>query len=437
MYVFTDSVPERQTSSPSLLTRAHRHLLHSSSFTPPLQPRRLQGRTKDSANDTVIILIPALHVQVHYKSLVGQSYQFPSPTLPVPTSAPPPVPALSITPNTPNADDLPMKRGVLSISVVVKSTPEDITLTPSLLEFVEQVVRPTIAATTSTKTDSSSEGESEEDSELEELEEMNKSAETPAISFPVDVTIVFHMQPSTVYLSCQPHSRVHCVVCSPNVDFVVSFSLFSARERESLASPPTQPSVVTFNNLYVTGCLETFTLQLLSQQVSSLKQNEADPEQKLVSKEALSLTLGQAMTHLSRKSVLTSSKPSLGASNTEHSTQSKLQVSVLANIASLVLGYDMRRLNDLSAFRRYWYRTSLVESFIGSRKPHPPPDNEEENDVDSSDGNDTRKVAGSDASVFAGGQTVGDRISAAIVVAAVVEDFRISANVAQVMGNTK
>ena len=38
------------------------------------------------------------------------------------------------------------------------------------------------------------------------------------------------------------------------------------------------------------------------------------------------------------------------------------------DIASLVVGYDMRRLNDITAFRRHWYRTSLVEAFIGSNK---------------------------------------------------------------------
>lgn len=46
---------------------------------------------------------------------------------------------------------------------------------------------------------------------------------------------------------------------------------------------------------------------------------------------------------------------------------------MVTNIASLVLGYDMRRLNDITAFRRYWYRTSLVEAvFIGSKKPQHP-----------------------------------------------------------------
>ena len=43
---------------------------------------------------------------------------------------------------------------------------------------------------------------------------------------------------------------------------------------------------------------------------------------------------------------------------------------VITNIASLVVGYDMRRLNDITAFRRYWYSTGLVEAlFIGSKKP--------------------------------------------------------------------
>ena len=328
-----DSFSERQTSSPNLLTKAHQQL---SLPLQPLQPRRVQSRAKDTGNDTIIILIPGLNVQVHYKSIVGQSYQFPSPTSyipspppvshvpsPSPTSyipSPPPVshvPRVNITPGTPDQVDVAMKRGVLSVSVVVKSTPEDMTLTPSLLEFVEQVVRPTIAATVNTKTDSSSECDSDDDNELEELQDTSKTTDIPVISFPLDVTIVFHMQPSTISLTCKPHSRVHCIVCSPNVNFVVSFSLFSPREREGIADSPSQASVVTFNNLYVTGCLETFTLQLLSPQVSSLKQKDVDTEQKMANKEALSLTLGQAMIHLSRKSVLTASTPA----------QSKLQMS--------------------------------------------------------------------------------------------------------------
>ena len=61
--------------------------------------------------------------------------------------------------------------------------------------------------------------------------------------------------------------------------------------------------------------------------------------------------------------------------------------SVVTNIASLVLGYDMRRLNDLTTFRRYWYRTSLIESFIGSKKPQQPGgDGHEQEEEEESDG---------------------------------------------------
>lgn len=244
------------------------------------------------------------------------------------------IPSVKVTPETPNSATsqsaaLPMKKGMLSISVVVASTPEDMTLTPSLLEFIEQVARPTIAATVGTKLDSSSESDSGEDSEVEETEkeELKDKADPPAISFPVDVTIAFEMLPSKVCLSCQPHSRVHCVVCSPNVNFVVSFSLFSARKAEGVLESPSPPSVVSFNNLYVTGCLRTFTMQLLSPQASSLKQG-SDSAPKMYDKEALSLTLGQALAHLSRTSVLAApNKTSPTSSITESSSHSKLQVS--------------------------------------------------------------------------------------------------------------
>lgn len=84
----------------------------------------------------------------------------------------------------------------------------------------------------------------------------------------------------------------------------------------------------------------------------------------------------------------------------------------------------MRRLNDLTAFRRYWYRTSLVESFIGSKKQQQLDHETKEGTIDV-DGHSGIEEA------------VDSSTSAAIVVAAAVEDFRISANVAQVMGNTE
>lgn len=41
-------------------------------------------------------------------------------------------------------------------------------------------------------------------------------------SFPVDVIVYFHMQPSTFRFSCLPVSRVECMLQLPSLDIVFS-----------------------------------------------------------------------------------------------------------------------------------------------------------------------------------------------------------------------
>ena len=102
---------------------------------------------------------------------------------------------------------------------------------------------------------------------------------------------------------------------------------------------------------------------------------------------------------------------------------------VITNVASLVLGYDMRRLNDITAFKRYWYRTSLVEAiFIGSKKTP------EDDSLSSTLALDSSAGQGDVTSAVL---SLDNTVSAAIVVAASIDDFRVSANVAQVMGNAE
>lgn len=47
-------------------------------------------------------------------------------------------------------------------------------------------------------------------------------ASTYYASFPVDVVVYFHMQPSTFRFSCQPISRVECMLRLPSLDVVFS-----------------------------------------------------------------------------------------------------------------------------------------------------------------------------------------------------------------------
>lgn len=290
------------------------------------------------ASVETVILIPALTVKAHYQSIVGRSYsthnappptsprRSPAPMATIPTSHQMLTSAQS-APTQEATDDikpaLPVKKGILSVSAVVASLPEDIKLTPSLLEFIERVATPTIAATVVTSSSSSdSEGESggeEGGGGGGDHAPQHQTAESWPISFPVHVTLAFQIQPSTVYLTCRPHSRVECIIQSPDVNFVISFSLFCPQGLEGAmtttgGSPPdslsihstslqqSKANIVAFNNLYITGCMSTFVLELYSPQVSTLKQPLREPA--VEKKEALSLTLGQAFIHLSRKSVL-------------------------------------------------------------------------------------------------------------------------------------
>lgn len=112
-----------------------------------------------------------------------------------------------------------------------------------------------------------------------------------------------------------------------------------------------------------------------------------------------------------------------------HSLFLYLFYAVITRIASLVVGYDMRRLNDITAFRRYWYSTSLVETlFIGSKsKPR-----DEGVPATPSDSKSTSSTFEEDSVI-----DIDNTISATIAVAAKVEDFRVAANFAQVMGHAE
>ena len=115
-----------------------------------------------------------------------------------------------------------------------------------------------------------------------------------------------------------------------------------------------------------------------------------------------------------------------------HVLSSCISVAVITHIASLVLGYDMRRLNDITAFRRYWYSISLIEMlFIGSKSK--PGD-------DTMTATPTMKVKSPSTASISEDESVGDidnTISATIAAAANVADFRVAVNFAQVMGHAE
>ena len=358
---------------------------------PSVSPRPRFYEPPSKPLDTVI-LIPAFDLKVHYQSIMGKKYMYPlSSSLPgSPIKAPSgfsksfeqhtttttttgsgPSSGRSSSPHENKtrpmtldaadeqaAEDQLIKKGVLSVTAIISSLPDDLQLTPSFLEFIEQVARPTIAATvvsSPSSSDTESDTETKEDLESSTLGKSKAEGEsTKAISYPMDVTIMLHILPSKVLLTCKPHSRVECLINSPSVSIVVSFSLFSHLQLESSAliknSPETtslsrlvdmRSKTVTFNNLYVTGCLSTFALQLYSPQVSTLKLLDRPRSE---NKEALSLTLGQAFIHLSRKMVLAPTTCSARKlrevrSVDDYSLHNKLQVSGVCEHMNCVCVY--------------------------------------------------------------------------------------------------
>ena len=229
----------------------------------------------------------------------------------------------------------PIKKGVLTISVAIAPLPQDLELNPSVLDFVEQVVRPINITALGTNYPDSDEEDEEEKEEEKEAPITKPQPPTRPLSFPVEVCITVQIHPSKIYLTCNPHAHVRCLIEIPTVSFIISFSLFSRKQFESVCAPsPTAPEssvvssqgdddIATFNNLNITGCLKTFALVMYSPKVHTSSPHSLLSQKE--DKEAFSLVLGQAFVHLSRKSVYVQS--SSCNSVDDYTTHEKLKVS--------------------------------------------------------------------------------------------------------------
>lgn len=255
-----------------------------------------------SSIDTVL-LIPALEVKAHYQSIIGHSF-LSAMSSPSKLNDSGEVNSDIGELRDPDTNDYnsPVKKGVLSISATIAPLPHDLELHPSLLDFVEQVVRPIHI---NIKENGSDE---EEDDDLASKTKAQNSVHP--LSFPVDVTITFTIHPSKIYLTCSPHAHVKCLIEIPTVDFAISFSLFEQKQHDnmsllnvdsSMTSSVAEDNVVILNNLHITGCFKTFALVMYMPpvQTGTVKDDVSHKN----NREAFNLVLGQAFIHLSRKVV--------------------------------------------------------------------------------------------------------------------------------------
>lgn len=151
--------------------------------------------------DLTIFHIPGLDVKLHYKSKTIAEDSSPRLSSCEPFG--------SGTNNT--IRRLSSKRASLFAWMTLQSIPEETIISPHILEFLEQTLEPIPFK-------SENADASPNPVNIDLLQE-NYVAYA---SFPVDVIVYFHMQPSTFRFSCLPVSRVECMLQLPSLDIVFS-----------------------------------------------------------------------------------------------------------------------------------------------------------------------------------------------------------------------
>ncbi|XP_072481304.1 bridge-like lipid transfer protein family member 1 isoform X3 [Notamacropus eugenii] len=392
-------------------------------------PSSLQ--TKSSDLETTVFYIPGVDVKLHYNSKTLKTE----------------------SPNASRGSSLPrtlskesklyakgkgsggVKTAKLYAWVALQSLPEEMVISPCLLDFLEKALE-TIPITpiernyTAVSSQDEDMGHFEMPDPMEESTTSLVSSSTSSYSsFPVDVVVYVRVQPSQIKFSCLPVSRVECMLKLPSLDLVFSSN---RGELETLgttcptdtASPsghPTPSGSKTFTNktgmpgssglgsplgrsrhsssqsdltsasssssgLSFTACMSDFSLYVfhpygagkqktavtgLTSGSGGLGNVDEEPTSVTGRKDSLSINLEFVKVSLSRirRSGGTSFFESQSSSKSTNKMDTTLiNISAVCDIGSASFKYDMRRLSEILAFPRAWYRRSIARRlFLGDQ----------------------------------------------------------------------
>lgn len=115
--------------------------------------------------------------------------------------------------------------------VAIQSLPKEMVVRPSLLDFLEKALEPIIQA------NDTEDGFSENVSSLSRTGSFVSSG-SELYSFPVDVIAFIRIQPSDILFSCQPVSKVECLVKIPSLDFAITNTPSSSNSQTSRKKTP-------------------------------------------------------------------------------------------------------------------------------------------------------------------------------------------------------
>nr|XP_049708317.1 transmembrane protein KIAA1109 [Helicoverpa armigera] len=309
----------------------------------PTAARRKQPHARHQPTlDLTVFRVPGLDLKVHYESK----------TLPEEATSPqtvPPLPSLNV-----GARKVGVKKAALFAWITLQSIPEETIISPHILEFLEQTLEPIpTKASFSTPTP-----EAESGSRSRSVEGASYGQYVYA-SFPVDVIVHFHMQPSTFRFSCLPASRVECLLQLPSLQIVFSSKRASDEE---MAEP-----AVAMGGLSVTGCLADFSVNMFHPyggKKSSLKEAQWSPLSDTERKDSLSINVEFVKFHLSRSR-------KLDFQTDQDQSKATVRFSTIVDVGSAWFKYDMRRLGEILAFPKAWYRRTIVRRmFLGDLSLH-------------------------------------------------------------------
>lgn len=347
---------------------------------------RLRYQNAQSASvlvDLTIFHIPGLDVKLHYESK---------------TLADENSPRLSLAEGG-SLRRGGFKRASLFAWMTLQSVPEETIISPHILEFLEQTLEPIPF-----KTDNALLG-GNNPVNMEMLQE-NYNYVAYA-SFPVDVIVYFHMQPSTFRFSCLPVSRVECMLQLPSLDIVFSSKRqdddqVNASASTSTTTPIQDSEKTPTGGLSITGCLADFNVFFFHPyggKKTGLKEAQFSPLADSERKDSLSINVEFVKFHLTRSRKINFETKKSGEQ------RAVVRFSTIVDIGSASFKYDMRRLTEILAFPNAWYRRRIVRRlFLGDISAKPTNPNTDADASTKVDGGEKPTASGKNAANASPGQ---------------------------------
>ncbi|XP_065930911.1 bridge-like lipid transfer protein family member 1 isoform X5 [Magallana gigas] len=309
-----------------------------------------------------------------------------------------------------------VKKANLYAWLSLQSLPEEMVISPCLLDFLEQALEPIPIGLTMLQQSKKEEGSTEH------LEAMDSSYSTLGnmvyqTSFPVDVVVFIRVEPSIIRFNCLPTSRVECLLKLPALETVFSTKSTDiesglaegtpplkakvsklrerhpsgsrvygeARPRASSTTSSSDSGSLSVGGLSFTGAMSDFSLYIFhpygggnqrkpnigaspGYNLGSIQENEpAWSEQ--TRRDMLSLNVEFVKINISR-----SRKIELRSSDKE-AKSNIVRFSAICDIGSAAFKYDMRRLSEILSFPKAWYNRSLARRmFLGDESYTQVPD---------------------------------------------------------------